>query len=174
MRVLLVRHAMPDVDPAVPPRHWHLGPTGVAAAAALRLPPQALLVTSDEHKAAETVRHANGRRMSAGARRVLIDARFREVLRPARWHPEHRALARAYVEGAEHDGWEPRPQVIARFTAAITEYAARAHGRPLVVGTHGMAMTCWLAAHRLITGPPGEFWAALTFPQIVEVNLDRP
>ena len=196
-----MRHAMPDVDPAVPPQRWRLGPAGTTAAAALRLPPRSVLVASDEPKAAETVRlaagpdapgdtddrdtiavshlaagrgmlgdAADGCDSDPGGRRVVTDARFGEVRRPAGWHPDHRARARAYVEGAEHDGWEPRSRVVARFTAAIAEHAARAAGRPLVVGTHGMAMTCWLAAHRQITGAPGDFWAALAFPEIVEVQ----
>ena len=232
MRLLLVRHAMPEMDPAVPPDRWRLAPAGRAAAAALRLPPHALLTASDQPKAVETVRLASGhpppgppgtpvrqdgpaasspdgvrgvatrdaareRRHRdgdrdvptrdrgrdgpgrAGARErldrdggsVLRDSRFAEVRHPPRWRPDHRALARAYVEGTAHDGWEPRHQVVARFGAAVAAHAARAGDRPLVVGTHGMAMTCWLADRRLLTVPPGEFWSALAFPQIVEVAV---
>ena len=157
MRLILVRHAMPEVDPAVPPHRWQLGPAGRAAARSLRLPPHARLVASDEPKAAETLRHAGP---------VRCDARFGEVRRTPAWRPDHRELARAYVDGAAHDGWEPHAAVVARFDAAL---AAHADTDVLVVGTHGMALTCWLAAHGRIDGPPGEFWAALSFPDLVEV-----
>jgi hypothetical protein len=34
-----------------------------------------------------------------------------------------------------------------------------------------MALTTWLAARGLIIDPPGAFWAALTFPDVVTVDL---
>jgi broad specificity phosphatase PhoE len=164
VRLLLIRHAMPELDPAVPPHRWRLGERGHIAARALRLPPGASLVASDEIKAIETVRAASG-----GAD-VRPDAGFAEVRRPAAWRPDHKILARAYVDGAHHDGWEPRAEVVARFDAAITRHAVPGPA-VLVVGTHGMALTCWLAAHGRITGTPGAFWAALAFPDVVEVHL---
>ncbi|MCM4080112.1 histidine phosphatase family protein [Paractinoplanes hotanensis] len=165
MRVILVRHAMPEADPARPPHLWRLGASGAAGARALSLPPGAWLVASTEPKAAETLQVA-----TAGGH-VLEDAGFDEVRRPHEWRDDHRERARAYVEGATPAGWEPRQQVAARFTAAVARHAARAGGGPLVVGTHGMALTTWLAAHQLITGPPGSFWAALAFPDVVTVDL---
>ena len=165
MRVILVRHAMPEVDPARPPQHWQLGGPGVAAARSLSLPPAACLVASTEPKAAETLRAATG------GSPVLQDAGFDEVRRPHEWRDDHRERARAYVEGAPHPGWEPQLEVAARFTAAIARHAARAGAYPLVVGTHGMALTTWLDARSLIADSPGAFWAALAFPDVVTVDL---
>nr|WP_221377471.1 hypothetical protein [Actinoplanes polyasparticus] len=123
-------------------------------------------MASTEPKAAETLRAA-----AIGGGPVLQDAGFDEVRRPHEWRDDHRERARAYVGGATHPGWEPQPHVAARFTAAIARHAALAGAGPLVVGTHGMALTTWLAARSLITDPPGAFWAALTFPDVVTVDL---
>lgn len=162
--MFLVRHAMPEVDPAVPPEAWRLGADGVAAARALDLPPDAYLVASTESKAAETLRAA----VPGG--HVGQDAGFDEVRRPHEWRDDHQERAHAYVQGALHPGWEPQSEVAARFTAAVARHAARAGAHPLVVGTHGMALTTWLADRRLIAGAPGAFWAGLAFPDIVTVG----
>lgn len=151
-RLLLVRHAMPEAVAQ-----------GRAAARSLRLPADALLVASDEPKAAQTLHEATG------GTPVLVDAGFGEVRRPHGWLPDHRERARAYVDGVQHDGWEPRAAVVARFDAAIARHATP--GRTLVVGTHGMAATAWLAARTAIE--PGPFWAALRFPDIVEIVAGR-
>src|SRR5690349_4319520 len=124
MRLILVRHAMPDVDPDVSPRHWRLGPAGLAGARALTLPPGAYLTASTEPKAAETLRAAD----TSGV--VRQDAGFDEVRRPDEWRDDHRERARAYVEGVAHPGWEPHREVAARFTAAITRHTARAGAGP--------------------------------------------
>lgn len=63
---MLVRHAMPAVDPATDPATWGLGPEGRAAAAALDLPTDALLVASDEPKAIETLESHSSVRVDRG------------------------------------------------------------------------------------------------------------
>ncbi|NUT34843.1 MAG: histidine phosphatase family protein [Hamadaea sp.] len=162
--LFLVRHAMPVVDPAVAPADWVLSAQGRAAAQALvqLLPPDAYLVASAEPKAAQTLQDAGEPR---------IDGRFGEVVRVGEpFGGDFLALRRAYVEGTDHPGWEPRAQVVARFDAAVGDQARAAAGRPLVVATHGMAMTTWLTA-RLGLDDPGVFWAGLQFPDVLEVDL---
>ena len=57
-KLILIKHASPEVDPAAPPEAWKLSPEGKAKAEALaaRLAPlaPAVVVTSEEVKAAET------------------------------------------------------------------------------------------------------------------------
>jgi broad specificity phosphatase PhoE len=103
VRLVLVRHAMPDVLPDVPAREWHLGDDGRGAARKLgQMPARTHLVASDEPKAIETVAEASGRVD------VPIDAGFGEVRRPnAPSGQVHRALAAAYLGGAAHAGSEP-------------------------------------------------------------------
>lgn len=164
VKLTLVRHAMPEVDPAVPAPQWHLGEEGRAAARALPRR-DGYHVASDEPKAYQTLGE-----MSDGAH-VATDPGFGEVARPATWSGDYRALARAYVDGFDHEGWEPRSAVAQRFQAAVDRHTALAGGRTLIIGSHGLAMTVWLASHLTLRPSPGEFWAALRFPDLLEVDL---
>jgi 2,3-bisphosphoglycerate-dependent phosphoglycerate mutase len=173
VELVLVRHAMPAYDESVSPRLWPLAPDGVAAARGLVLPPGAYLVSSDEVKAWQTLAYASRAKVGDPAALdrgpITVDTRFGEVLREGEpWDGPFRELRRSYVDGAEHVGWEPRSAVAARFDEAVTDHLARADGRALVVATHGMAMTIWLAARVDLTDP-GAFWAALRFPDVVRI-----
>jgi broad specificity phosphatase PhoE len=165
--LLLVRHARPAVDPAVPSEHWELGPDGRAAARALRprLPSPGSFVASPEPKARQTLEEV--------ADEVAIEAGFAEVRRPYVWGDDYRGIARAYVEGVRHDGWEAHQDVIARFDAAVVRHAsiAAARNTTLIVGTHGLAPTVWLASRYRLEPNPATFWAALQFPDVIEVDL---
>jgi broad specificity phosphatase PhoE len=153
---------MPAADPSVPPRAWPLSEEGRAAAAALRLPHHAYLVASDEPKAWQTLEPAGS---------VLRDARFGEVRREGEpWDGPYRELRRSYVDGADHPGWERRADVARRFDDAVNDHLVRAQGRPVVIGSHGMAITVWLTARTGLTAP-GDVWAALRFPDVIGVDL---
>ena len=160
---------MPVVQPEVPAERWQLGEDGRSTArdlaSRLRAGP-AYYVASNQAKAIQTLEE-----VARGAP-VAIDAGFGEVRHPYLRSDQHRGHARAYVEGTCHDGWEPHRQVAARFDAAVARHAARAvrQHRALVVGTHGMAPTVWLAT-RMTLPDPGQFWATLGFPDAVHVDL---
>lgn len=143
--MILVRHALPEIEPDVPSRIWTLGAEGRAQAAGLRLPPGPVFA-SDEPKAIQTVELLGD---------VHVDPRFREVERP--WIGDgYRAAAIAYLRhGAE--GWEPREDVLARFTAAISEAPDDA-----IVGTHGLAMSLYVASVHGVDVVA--FWSDLRFP----------
>lgn len=166
-RLLLVRHAMPAIDPATPAEKWRLGPEGRAAARLLaplvRRP--AYFVASTEPKAHETLSEVAADTM------VVTEAGFAEVRRPHVWSDDHdyRAAARAYLRGERPDGWEPREEAAARFEAAVVLHLAAAGDWTLVVGTHGLASTVWLSGRFGLE--PEEFWAALRFPDLIEVDL---
>jgi 2,3-bisphosphoglycerate-dependent phosphoglycerate mutase len=165
--LILVRHAMPLVDPTVPPARWLLSPDGVAAARLLsRLrPSDAVLISSPEPKAVQTIA------ATANGCSVQVDERFAEVRRVGEpWDGPYRELRRAYVCGVDHHGWEPHAEVAARFDAGVRDHLAVADGRPLLIGTHGMAMTVWLA-QRLGLVDQGGFWAGLSFPDAYAVDL---
>jgi broad specificity phosphatase PhoE len=135
-----------------------------AAALASVLPAGAYLAASTEPKAWQTLTPIG---------EPSRDRRFGEVSRLGEpWGGNFRELRRSYVDGADHAGWEPREHVTARFEAAIEEHLARAEQRPLVVASHGMAMTVWLTA-RVALARPGEFWAALRFPEVLRVDLSE-
>jgi broad specificity phosphatase PhoE len=157
--LILVRHAIPAHGPDVPAREWHLSPDGRAAAAALcaRLPDGARLVASSEPKAIQTLEPAG---------RPVSDPRFDEISRVEAYADDFRTARRAYVEGADRADWEPREDVVRRFAAGVEAHSAD----HVVIATHGMAMTLWLTA-TVGLADPGEFWAALTFPDAYVVDL---
>ncbi len=159
--LILVRHASPAYDEHVPPTLWPLSSGGLAAARDLQLPAGALLVSSDEVKAIQTIEHAGP---------VIRDSRFGEVRRVGEpWNGPYRELRRSYVEGFAHEGWEPHSDVVRRFQAAIDEFRVPAGSGALVVATHGMAMTVWLHARGWVSDP-GSFWAGLRFPDVIAVE----
>ncbi|MGW1734726.1 histidine phosphatase family protein [Streptomyces sp. NPDC001999] len=168
-RLVLVRHARPEVLPQVPAELWELDEQGRAAARALAslVPDASYHVSSDEPKALQTVQELSG------GREVAAEPGFREVRRPHRWADDYRLRARAYVDGLQQDGWEPHAQVVARFDAAVSRHAriAAARRQTLVVGTHGLAPIVWLASRLCLHPTPGHFWASLAFPDLIDVDL---
>jgi broad specificity phosphatase PhoE len=163
--LILVRHAMPEVREDVPPERWQLSPMGRTAAARLRavLPPSVYLVASEETKAWQTLTVAAGRA-------VARDHRLGEVRRNEPHDSGFAERRRRYVGGIDHPGWERRAEVAERFGAAIGEHLARADGRPVVVGSHGMALTVWLSQAVGLADPAG-FWARLKLPDVLPVDL---
>ena len=159
--LILVRHAMPDHRPEVAARDWQLSADGEQAARALcaRLPSGAHLVASTEIKAIETI---------ACAGDVITDRRFDEVDRDEPYSGDFRTRRLAYIEGADHDGWEPRHDVVRRFSAAVDDHTGDTGG-PLVVATHGMTLVLWLTATIRLTDP-GAFWAGLGLPDALVVD----
>jgi broad specificity phosphatase PhoE len=161
--LFLVRHAMPAVSPEIPPEQWQLDSAGQRGADTLRhvIPPDALLVSSQEPKARQTLEPIG---------HVFADMRFNEVSRNEPFQGDFRGRRRAYINGTDHPSWEPRQQVAQRFDAGIKFWHARTDPRPLVVATHGMAMTLWLTTVMNIA-EPANFWTELRLPDIFEVNL---
>ncbi|WP_432939329.1 histidine phosphatase family protein [Kribbella sp. CA-253562] len=161
--LILVRHAMPAHGPDVPARDWGLAPEGREATRSLcsRLPAGARLVASSEPKAVGTLEAAG---------RALEDPRFDEVVRVEAYSDDFRTQRLAYVEGSDHAEWEARGEVVRRFGAGVADHLAAADGQPLVIATHGMAMTLWLTA-TIGLGDPGAFWADLRFPDAQVVDL---
>lgn len=170
MSLVLVRHAMPAATPDQPPHQWPLSAQGREAAARLTplLPREAQWVSSPEPKAAETLQIA-----APGNQRLLTDAGFVEVHRPAEPFDDHvQERRRAWVEGRlddRHTGWETPGQAAERFAAAIARHSG---GGVLVVGTHGMVLTAWLVEIGYVPAgrAAGNLWAGLRLPDAITVE----
>jgi len=155
---------MPAYEESVPAHLWPLAGDGRVAARRLtaHLPSGAYLAASDEPKAWQTL-------AEVGA--VIRVPRFGEVRREGEpWEDGFLEPRMAYVDGADHAGWEPRVEVATRFDSAVQDHLVRAAGRALVVASHGMAMTVWLTA-RIALPTPGPFWASLGLPDALTVDL---
>lgn len=170
MTILLVRHAEPEVVPGLDPRRWTLSDAGRIAAAELaaRLPSYGVWMSSTETKAYETLSYAAGPDLA-----IAQDPGFDEVRRDEPFDEGFRARRRAWVEGRldeRHAGWETPTEVAARFDRAVTAHAAP--GTPLVIASHGMALTAWLV-HARCQVPQHEaarFWETLAFPDVIAVE----
>lgn len=164
--LILVRHALPEVEQGVSSKLWglseaaredcvmlaHALPAGISA-----------IYSSDERKARET---ADVLALRLGLQ-VQVDERFAEVDRPAVWDRDYREVATGYLQGVDEEGWEPRERVVRRFDAGVRAALpgpAPTEGRGyVVVVSHGMAMSLWIASvvPALDIVP---FWRSLTFP----------
>jgi broad specificity phosphatase PhoE len=166
--LVLVRHAMPELRPDVPAQDWLLGSEGRAAARALArvLPRQALTLTSGEPKARQTAEEivavCNGT--------LAVDARVGETRRPDAWEIDYRRRAHEFVAGCEHAGWESRVSVAGRFDAAVRAGLRTADRAPLIVVSHGQALTLWLESIGAVEDAP-RFWEELSFPDAWQLGV---
>jgi broad specificity phosphatase PhoE len=173
VHVLLVRHAEARVSVVADARRWSLSEAGRSAAMRLRdeLPETGRWVASSEVKAYETLSCAR----SSASVSITQDARFDEVQREEPFDDAFRDRRRAWIEDRldeRHTGWETSAEAAARFDAGVREHSS-GEG-PLVVASHGMVITAWLVhVQGAVSGgaAAGQFWSALTFPDIIEVEL---
>jgi broad specificity phosphatase PhoE len=171
VRIVLVRHAEPRASPTADPQQWPLSAAGRSAATSLRdrLPAMSRWLASTEVKAYETLRCARPHEAHA----IIQDARFDEVRRIEPFDDDVSARRRAWVEGRldeRHSGWETPLEAAERFEAAVSEHSAI--DPLLVIGSHGMVLTAWLAHVRgaVATQEAGAFWGALAFPDVIELH----
>jgi broad specificity phosphatase PhoE len=168
--VVLVRHAMPERQSDVPAERWRLGDAGRAAARELAgaLPRELFAVTSDEPKAQQTAEEL----IAVCGGTLAVDARVAETHRPRAWDEGFRERARQYVGGRRHAGWEPQEAVVARFDAAVRAGLGALGTAPLIVVSHGQALTLWLRSVGAVDDAPS-FWSALAFPDAWMVSVRR-
>jgi broad specificity phosphatase PhoE len=160
---------MPLMQPEVPADLWRLGDDGRAAARELAgaLPHAPLVVTSDEPKAQQTAEEV----VAVCAGTVTVDARVAETRRPHAWDANFSELARQFVAGRHHVGWEAQYAIVRRFDAAVRETLGASYKAPVVVVTHGQALTLWLRSVGAVDDAP-RFWSELTFPDAWMVTVE--
>jgi broad specificity phosphatase PhoE len=165
--LLLVRHSVPEIDPARPAEEWHLSDEGRARCG--RLPARlaaygpAAIVSSTEPKARETaelvgaelgldVREADGLRETARRTVRWMEAEeFRRAVRELFLRPEEVVF-----------GEESAANALARFSTAADGLADNS-----VVVSHGTVIGLYAAAR---TGRDAfEIWSGLELPDLVVV-----
>ena len=165
--LLLVRHSLPELDPAVPADEWSLSDEGrrrcgplAERLAAFR--PQTL-ISSSEPKARET---AELIAPALGLDVQLSDGLRETARRSVPWlHADvlERGLRDLFARPNEIVfGEESAAAALDRFSAAVDGLP-----EPAVVVTHGTVMSLYVAAK---TGRDGfELWRSLKLPDVVEV-----
>ena len=174
-RLLLVRHAEPEIDVAVPSAAWPLTARGIASArrlatAAAEFAPTRV-ISSPEVKAVETGQVV----ATALGLPLAVDGQFAEHgAGPDQFiadYREFRAIVRRYFA---------EPQVVvfrdescnaaaARFDAGVMGLTGQNDGVPIVI-THGRIMSSWLA--NVSGGTAWDIWTGLRMPDLIEVDLD--
>lgn len=173
--LILVKHAQPEVIPAVPAARWELSEAGRAACAGLAraLAPWApeALIASEEPKAAETARlaaeslgvpswwtapglHEHDR---AGASYFADEAAFQAAVRALFLRPDEPVYGR-----------ETANQALARFSAALGAAVAPYAGRSVAVVAHGTVIALYTARLWSMDGRAGyALWGRLGLPSLV-------
>jgi broad specificity phosphatase PhoE len=165
-RVLLVRHAAVDVEPARPASGWQLSERGRADALRLASWPGwrdvTTVVSSDERKAAAT---AEPIAASAGVP-LLTEPALREVDRgatPVIGGDAYAALVRGYLGGGRLAGWEPRGEALARAWHAVLRATTNASGTTAIV-SHGLLLSVYLNLR-------GDQWERIELPAVAAADV---
>jgi broad specificity phosphatase PhoE len=170
--LVLVKHSLPAIDPAVPPAHWHLGEEGQARcrplAERLRAYEPAALISSTEPKAAET---ASLVAQELGLT-VVLDERLREQDRTgAPWLDDdefRKAVAAVFDRPAKVVfGSESLESARDRFGAAIDEHVELSQGL-LVAVAHGTVISAYTEAKAGVDGYA--LWSRLGLPSLVVLD----
>ena len=174
-RLLLVRHAEPEIDIAVPASVWPLTSRGVSSAEKLASVTADFgpirIITSPEVKAVET-----GRIMAdALGIPATADERFAEHgAGPDEFIPDYRefraSVRRFFTEPDEvvfrGESCRAAGERFSDGVAAVTGD----NDDVVAVVTHGRIMATWLA--RLSGGTAWDIWTGLRMPDLVDVDLD--
>jgi broad specificity phosphatase PhoE len=169
--LVLVKHSLPVIDPAVTPAEWRLGQEGRARCGPLgerlRIYDPKRIVSSTEPKAAETAQ--------ALGDVVSFDDRLREHDRSGiAWLGEfefERAVGAAFARPEEVVfGRESIAAACDRFSGSVQEHLEQAN-ETLVVVAHGTVIAAYTAAKAGVDGYT--LWRRLGLPSIVVLDREE-
>lgn len=174
VRLTLVRHGRPAVEPTVAPRYWALARDAAEGLAALResglLPSDATWVSSPEPKALATAAALTDQTV------VTVDD-LHEAERPVSWFDEPEdfvAAVRRSFEAPDEPavpGWETASATRSRVAAIVRELLAEMEPpAELVLVGHGFAWTVLVAE---LTGhaPNVAAWERMGMPDLATLEV---
>jgi broad specificity phosphatase PhoE len=173
-KLLLVKHAVPDIVPTLPAHAWHLSADGQRRCLLLArlLAPYcpATIVSSREPKAAETAAHvATHLHTSWRLGEGLHEHNRAHVGYLTREHFDHAVAAFFSHPDELCFGQETAHQARVRFHTAIDTLLCDTSAGNLIVITHGTVITLFVAHH---TGLPAfPLWQRLGLPSFVVLTL---
>ncbi len=173
--LILVRHSIPEVDPAVPSFQWHLSDEGrrrcLQLAENLETYTIKIIFTSPENKAQETARILasqldnvpvavhEGLREHDRRNVGWVGDGFDEMLRKFYEHPTEKVF-----------GLETALQASERIEKAIADCWKQGTGYDMVIVSHGTVMSLYVS--RVVRGvTPFEFWKQLKMPTAIVMNM---
>ena len=148
--LILVKHALPEIVPALPANYWHLSEDGrsqgVLLADQLATYGPAVLVSSSEPKALETA-HLVAQRMHTSVQ--IVDGLHEHDRSNTPWlGPEEfdRAVAAFFHHPAELVlGCETAQQASERFARTMAEVTSRYAEQNVAVSTHGTVLSLFVS-----------------------------
>ncbi len=174
-KLILIKHAPPQIEPGVSSHEWKLSPAGRERAAALaeRLRPHApaVVFTSDEPKAIETaeivatalgVPHEVAADLEEHDRSNVPQMPTREFISSMALFfkkPSELVLGRETAEQAQR-----------RVTVAIDRILSENSKRDVAVVTHGTVLALYLAP--IMEGDPFDLWRRLGLPSYVALDAE--
>lgn len=174
-RLVLVKHAQPVLDSAVPARFWRLGPEGEEQSHRLaetleQFLPLALTCSS-EPKASRTAEIVAAH---LGVRMRTVDGleEFDRPSLPLMSAEEHERLNASLFQEPSRPvlGTESADQALARFSAAVANAIDETpQDHNLVVVTHGTVMSLFVSKYKPVD--PFELWKTLPCASFVELAL---
>ncbi len=172
-KLLLVKHALPIIDPEIPSREWQLGEDGQTASRELvqifKDNNITRVITSDEAKAMETGQ--------IPAKRLNLPYESRPNLHehdrtkePFVEHEVFLANVRGYFDQPDVlvFGAETASRVYTRFAEAVTQAFNDYPQDNLAIVAHGTVITTFVANHNDID--TFNFWDKLTLPSVVRLR----
>ncbi|HUO89568.1 MAG TPA: histidine phosphatase family protein [Rhizomicrobium sp.] len=181
-KLLLIKHAPPRIDPAVPSPRWTLSDPGRERcgwlAGEMKAHGVTRLFASLEPKALETAALAATRLGLAVEPRAGLEENDRTGFGFGT-EDELRAAIRAFFDRPSEIvmGRQSADTAYARYRAAVAGCAASAAGAPLAIVTHGTVLTLLTSRHNTLD--PFDFWASLRLPSYIVLDaanfrLDGP
>lgn len=173
--LILVKHAMPQLEPGVPSREWRLSDAGREGAAFLaeRLAPYApgVIVASTEPKATETARIVANRLGMTMTTRDGLHENDRTGLGWLGTAELETRIARFFAEpGTLVMGNETADKAHTRFAATVDAFCTEHPDETVVIVAHGTVITLYVS--RATGIEPFPFWKRLGLPSFVV--LSRP
>lgn len=172
--LVLVKHAMPIVEPRVPPSRWRLSEEGRRQSAVLagRLKDYGLerVLTSEEPKAAETAEILAGR-LDLGSTVASGLHEHDRTGAPFGNQRDFESAARRFFENPRYLVWgnETAEQAHTRFADGVRAVLEKRPKGNLAIVTHGTVITLFLTQHDDIDAY--EFWYRLGLPSFYSLSL---
>jgi broad specificity phosphatase PhoE len=173
-RLVLIRHSMPEIDPAVPAREWRLSEDGrrrcVRLVREVSAFDPAVVVTSQEPKAIETGQLlAEG--LGVGCETAGGLHEHRRPRAPWEGREAFEAKVARFFERPETlvFGEETADQAEGRFRAALDKVLERHRQGNLAVVSHGTVMTLLVAGSNQVDA--FGFWRRLGLPAVVVLEV---
>jgi broad specificity phosphatase PhoE len=173
--LLLIKHALPIVQPAIPAQFWKLSQDGLLScqqfSQQLRAFNLQTIYSSDEPKAVQTA-HELGKLLNLS---VSQAKGLHEHRRLTSDYFEHRADFESAVQAFFDNpnirvfGAETAAQALSRFHAAVSTIVSAHPRQDVAIVSHGTVITLLVAKHNSINA--FKFWQELNLPDLVCLTL---